>query len=392
MNIVKTLNTGVIIFALLIISLSQAQVNIRPLTEAEYADHVRQLQLQQSLQQQQVERQNILHSQNQLEQLTQPNETIEEEVVSVATQESSKAAQIATIKTLKNTLSSSAWPPNLNSTWQVQLLLDDYNPIDTSIAADIYDIEIDTPQAVIDELKRKGHKVICYLNAGTAESFRPAVQTVFGGDLASDSALLEQWRSRGILGNVYGERFGNEFWMNPKERFTRNYVLASLNKCKHKGFDGVSFDNLDGYSFDKWNPEPEQTGFKLTEADQLEYNLWLIQEAHNRGLYAGLKNTPEIAEQLSQAYDWIFVESCYSEKVRGWQPACDNYARYFATKGKAIYLNEYDWNMQDVADETGTTLQALRKQYCSWAEEDGIYLMFRVDDTKSARLLCKDIL
>lgn len=303
-----------------------------------------------------------------------------------------KAEQVATIQALKQSALPNAWPPNLNSTWQVQLFLDQQNPINTSIQADIYDIEIDAPQAVINELKARGHKVICYLNAGTAESFRPSTQNVFGGNLASDTALLEKWRSHGVLGNVYGERFSNEFWMNPNNVFVRTYVQSLLNKCKNKGFDGVSFDNLDGFSFDKWNPEPEQTGFSISADEQLAYNLWLADEAHKRGLYAGLKNTAEIAEPLSQAFDWVFVESCYSEKVRGWEPACENYARHFATKGKAIYLNEYDWNMQTVADENNMTLQELRRQYCAWAEEDGIFLMFRENDTKSTRLLCRDIL
>lgn len=306
-------------------------------------------------------------------------------------QDLSKPEQIALIKSLKQNLRTSAWPPNVNSTWQVQLFLDQYNPINTSIPADIYDIEVDAPQAVINQLQQQGHKVICYLNAGTAESFRPSTQTAFRGDLSRDTELLEQWRSQGVLGNVYGERFSNEFWMNPKNRYVRSYVQSLLNKCKTKGFDGVSFDNLDGFSFDRWNAEPEQTGFNLTEADQLEYNLWLVEEAHKRGLFAGLKNTGEIAEPLSQVYDWVFVESCYSERIQGWDPACENYARYFATKGKAIYLNEYDWNMQNLADEKNISLQELRRQYCAWAEEDGIFLMFREDDTKANRLLCSDI-
>ncbi len=302
-----------------------------------------------------------------------------------------KSQQTAFIQSLKRSLVPSSWPPNLNSTWQVQLFLDGTTPINTTIQADIYDIEIDAPQEVIDLLKSRGHKVICYLNAGTAESFRPSTQIVFDGDLSSDTELLELWRRRGILGNVYGERFGNEFWMNPNHNFVRNYVQALLNKCKHKGFDGVSFDNLDGYSFDKWNPEPEQTGFNITEAEQLDYNLWLVAEAHKRGLYAGLKNTGEIAEPLSEVYDWVFVESCYSERIQGWDPACENYARYFATKGKAIYLNEYDWNMQNLAAANNMSLTELRKQYCSWAEEDGIFLMFRVDDTKASRTLCTEL-
>ena len=59
-------------------------------------------------------------------------------------------------------------------------------------------------------------------------------------------------------------------------------MRARFDLCKAKGFDGIEPDNIDGYT--------NNTGFPLTYQDQLNYNTWLANEAHARGLSIGLKN------------------------------------------------------------------------------------------------------
>jgi len=62
------------------------------------------------------------------------------------------------------------WQPeadqNLRWYWQLQ------GDIDTSYDVDVYDIDIDTPQSVINQLKARGVKLICYFSVGTVEQFR----------------------------------------------------------------------------------------------------------------------------------------------------------------------------------------------------------------------------
>jgi hypothetical protein len=49
-----------------------------------------------------------------------------------------------------------------------------------------------------------------------------------------------------------------------------------LDRCLGKGFDGVDFDNVDGYA--------NATGFELDGDDQLRFDAWLARAAHRRGL------------------------------------------------------------------------------------------------------------
>src|SRR3989304_9572403 len=62
------------------------------------------------------------------------------------------------------------WRPSVGLTWQWQI---GNNDIDTSIEADVYDVDLYVAQSIIDELHAKGRKVICYISVGSWEDWRP---------------------------------------------------------------------------------------------------------------------------------------------------------------------------------------------------------------------------
>ncbi len=64
------------------------------------------------------------------------------------------------------------WHPDVGLTWQWQI--GDLD-IDTSIEADVYDIDLYVDQAIIDELHAKGRKLICYMSVGSYEDWRPDI-------------------------------------------------------------------------------------------------------------------------------------------------------------------------------------------------------------------------
>src|SRR5215510_7995573 len=65
-----------------------------------------------------------------------------------------------------NSQPQSWWHPTVGLTWQWQI---GDNDIDTSIEADVYDIDLYVDQSIIDELHAKGRKVICYVSVGSWE-------------------------------------------------------------------------------------------------------------------------------------------------------------------------------------------------------------------------------
>jgi len=96
---------------------------------------------------------------------------------------------------------------------------------------------------------------------------------------------------------------------------------------KEKGCDGVEPDNVDGYTND--------TGFNLTSNDQIQYNKFLANEAHQRGLSIGLKNNLDQIEVLEPFFDFAVNEQCHE------YTEC-NLLLPFIENNKPVFNAEYD--------------------------------------------------
>lgn len=215
------------------------------------------------------------------------------------------------------------WQPAPGTTWQWQLST---VPIDTSVDAEMFDIDYESDPATVAALHAQGRSVVCYLNVGAWEEWRPD----------ADQFPAE------VIGNDY-EGWPGEKWLDIRRIDLLGPLMrARLDQCAASGFDGIEPDNMNGYQND--------TGFPLTYADQLAYNLWLANEAHARGLSIGLKNTPEQVGDLLPHYDWALTESCF---VQGW---CEMMLP-FIEEGKAVFAAEYT--------ESGITLD----EFCPQARD-----------------------
>ena len=177
------------------------------------------------------------------------------------------------------------WRPDQDTRWQWQL---NGQPIDTSFDVDMYDIDLfDNSAEVVAALHRQGRKVVCYVDMGGWESWRPDAGQYPGRLLGKP---LDDWE---------GER-----WLDIRGlEALAPVLLARMDMCADKGFDALEPDNIDGYLND--------TGFPLTYQDQLTFNLWLADQAHQRGLSIGLKNDMDQVPDLLEHFDWALNEQCF---------------------------------------------------------------------------------
>ncbi len=175
------------------------------------------------------------------------------------------------------------YKPKAGVSWQWQLL----DKVDTSYDVELYDIDLeDSSKALIEALHVKNKKVICYFSAGSFEDFR-ADKKSFDEAIIGDT--LDGWP--------------DERWLDIRADSLKGIMKKRLDLAKEKGCDGVEADNVDGFE----NP----TGFKLTAQDQLNYNIFLAKEAHNRGLSIGLKNDVSQIKKLEPYFDFAVNEECY---------------------------------------------------------------------------------
>lgn len=211
---------------------------------------------------------------------------------------------------------SSWWQPEPGLSWQIQYA----GEIDLTLDVDVYDLDLfETSTVDIEALHTREIRVVCYLNAGAWEDWRP--------DSSDFPEALLGWDYTGWPG---------ERWLDIRQMdILKVLITARLDLCAAKGFDGVDPDNLDGYT--------NATEFDLTAADQLVYNRWLADAAHARGLGIGLKNDPDQVIELVDAFDWATVESCFHE---GW---CEDITP-FIEAGKPVLAIEYSDNDMDLTD------------------------------------------
>ncbi|MHB8555401.1 MAG: endo alpha-1,4 polygalactosaminidase [Candidatus Dormibacteria bacterium] len=184
----------------------------------------------------------------------------------------------------------------------------------------VYDIDLYVDSSVSgrnDVLNRRavaaihaaGAFAVCYVDAGTWESWRPD--------------------ARRFPASVLGRRSGwpGERWLDIRRlNVLLPIMMARARGCARAGFNAIDWDNVDGYQ--------NRTGFRLTAPEQLRYNLALAKIAHQLGLAAGLKNDYGRVAALAGTFDFGVDEQCsYYRECSALTP--------FLKLGKPVYDVEY---------------------------------------------------
>ncbi|MCA9619112.1 MAG: endo alpha-1,4 polygalactosaminidase [Myxococcales bacterium] len=196
--------------------------------------------------------------------------------------------------------------PALAVTWQWQLS----GPLDTSYDVEIYDVDLfDSDAATIAGLQAEGRRVICYFSGGSYEEWRPDAADL---DEAARGDSLDDWE---------GER-----WLDIRDPSVHAVMLARLDLAVTKGCDGVEPDNMDGYDND--------SGFDMGPIDQLAFNRFVANGAHERGMTVALKNDGAQVDDLVEYFDLSLNEQCHE------YDECGDLAPFTAA-GKPILNAEY---------------------------------------------------
>jgi hypothetical protein len=164
----------------------------------------------------------------------------------------------------------------------------------------------DATSAQVAQLHAMGRKAVCYVDVGTWENWRPDAKEF----------------PKSVLGKPDGGWPG-ERWLDIRQTAVLEPIMAArMQLCKKKGFDAVDPDNLDGYE--------NNTGFKLTYAEQLTYDTWVAAEAHSVGLTAAQKGDNDMVGDLNKVFDYAVVEQCWTQ---GW---CDQFQVYTARNALVV--------------------------------------------------------
>ena len=235
--------------------------------------------------------------------------------------------------------STERWSPRpTTAPWQWQL----QGKIDTRIQAPVYDVDgFETPRRTVRRLHAQGRKMICYLDVGSWESFRP------------DHGEFP----RSVIGRRYAG-FPNERWLDiSRFHLFEQPLRQRFSLCARKEFDAVEPDNIAG-----WEPE-NKTGFHITRADQLRFNRWVARQVHARGMAVALKNDGRQAAELLPDFDFAIVEQCFQYHE------CGYYKNTFIRTGKAVFEAEYEQSPKQYCKTArAIDFSAIHKSYDLFAE------------------------
>jgi hypothetical protein len=198
----------------------------------------------------------------------------------------------------------------------------------------MYDVDLfETSVRTVDTLHDDGRMVVCYVSAGSWERWRPDADRF----------------PRRILGRPL-EGWPGERWLDIRRLDLLGPILERrMDQCAAKGFDGVEFDNVDGYA--------NSSGFPLTAADQRRFNAWLAGRAHRHGLSVGLKNDLGQVRALVGRFDWALNEQCF-QYHECWRLAP------FIERGKAVFHVEYELSRSEFCRKAiDRGFSSLRKRY-----------------------------
>jgi hypothetical protein len=244
------------------------------------------------------------------------------------TQDTLNSSKLSEKSSKSTAPSSEIWIPPVYTSWQWQLL----GEIDQSPNVAMFDIDLfENSASVVQSLHNKSSHVVCYINAGAYEEWRP------------DSNRFPQ----SIIGKDY-TGWPGEKWLDIRRLDVLQPIMDKrLDSCQAKGFDSVEPDNVNAYQ--------EDTGFPLTGDDQLRYNTYLAQAAHKRGLSIALKNDLDQTAALVHIFDWELNEQCFENHE------CDK-LQPFSKAGKAVFNVEYNLEPnQFCAEANRLNFNSLRK-------------------------------
>ena len=174
------------------------------------------------------------------------------------------------------------WRPEASARWQWQM----QGELNLEIDADLFVVDLfGTSSDTIDYIHNTDRRVICCFSVGVQEQWT---------DDAEDFAA---WTIGNSVQAVQGEN-----WVDITAPTVREIMIQRIALARDKGCDGVAPDYMDSYLND--------TGFDLSAADQIEYNRFLADTSHERGLSVGLTNDIGQTEILEPYFDWVINESC----------------------------------------------------------------------------------
>eukprot|EP00592_Proboscia_alata_P002607 CAMPEP_0194377900 /NCGR_PEP_ID=MMETSP0174-20130528/32936_1 /TAXON_ID=216777 /ORGANISM="Proboscia alata, Strain PI-D3" /LENGTH=489 /DNA_ID=CAMNT_0039159553 /DNA_START=76 /DNA_END=1542 /DNA_ORIENTATION=+ len=180
----------------------------------------------------------------------------------------------------------------------------------------------ETSTSTITQLKNQDKVVCCYFSAGTWEEWRNDANEFPSSIIGND---MDDWE---------GEK-----WIDVRSEETMDIMKKRMDLALERGCQALEPDNVDAYTYNK-----ADTGFDLTRSDQILFLTELSIYAKKLGLLIGLKNAPDLVDDMEALYDFSIAEECYR------YDECCKYSS-FVNSGKPVFAIEYRSKKESICNK-----------------------------------------
>ena len=190
--------------------------------------------------------------------------------------------------------------------------------------------------AAVKAIHAHGGQVIGYIDAGSAEHWRPDFPQYVSFNHSCHGCLFGRF-----VGGYHDENWLNinaaPLGINPttgRKETPRQFILdelsARLARARQLRVDAIEFDNVDAYQND--------TGLAISAHTQLLFNTALANLAHRKGFRVALKNDVGQLADLKPYFDVAINEQCFEYRECNDPPP--GYLGWVAA-GRAVFNVEY---------------------------------------------------
>ena len=232
-------------------------------------------------------------------------------------------------------------PPSGVVRWDLQLGAGGDSDVTVPAGVKVLDVDgFSISASKVSQLNVQGVYTLCYLDVGSYEPSRP------DSNQYPASLKLQQ-----------DPNWPGEYFLDVTDVFKPSSVLATiltnrLEMCKDKGFSAIDPDNLQN--------DENIVGGRITVQQQIDFNGWVADQAHARGLAVFQKNGPDkimlrdwTGKMMVEKFDGILNEQCqqYGECV-----ALSEYSK----RGKLVLNIEYNATL-DCALSASLKINSLKR-------------------------------
>ncbi|WP_407543218.1 endo alpha-1,4 polygalactosaminidase (plasmid) [Deinococcus radiomollis] len=232
-------------------------------------------------------------------------------------------------------------PPSGVVGWDLQLGAGGDSDVTVPAGVKVLDVDgFSISASKVSQLNAQGVYTLCYLDVGSYEPSRP------DSNQYPASLKLQQ-----------DPNWPGEYFLDVTDVFKPGSVLATiltnrLEMCKDKGFSAIDPDNLQN--------DENIVGGRITVQQQIDFNGWVADQAHARGLAVFQKNGPDkimlrdrTGKMMVEKFDGILNEQC---QQYGECAALSEYTK----RGKLALNIEYNTTL-DCALSTSLKINSLKR-------------------------------